>query len=86
MRQKEERQREREEVENEEVAIISSLSLISGPWGTEAVQIAGPQLLRNAASHSSLLFPRFCKITSSLSDHGSCENTSWLTTCQKRPG
>ena len=34
-----------------------SLSLISVPWGTEAGQIAGPQLLRNAASHSSLLFP-----------------------------
>ena len=53
-----------------------SLSLISGPWGT--VQIAGPQLLRNAASHSSLLFPRFCKITSRLSEQSSCENTSWL--------
>lgn len=63
-----------------------SPSLISGPWGTEAAQITGPQLLRNAASHSSLLVHRFCKITSSLWKHSSCENTSWLTSCQERPG
>lgn len=63
-----------------------SLSLIIGPWGSATVQIAGPQLLRNADSHSTLLFRCFCKITSSLSDHSSCENTSWLNTCQKRPG
>lgn len=50
--------------------------LISGPWGAEPR--AGPQL-RGASLTFLLVFLRFCRITSRLSDQSSCENTSWLT-------